>query len=79
MKSIRYFLSLLVVLAAAFSCSKAPVHAPSIPKDPAIEKQIDRILSGMTLDDKVGQMLQINIDFMGGYSFKDGRPAWGLS
>ncbi|MBR5054811.1 MAG: beta-glucosidase, partial [Bacteroidales bacterium] len=79
MKSIRYFLSLLAVLAAAFSCSKAPVHAPSIPKDPAIEKQIDRILSGMTLDDKVGQMLQINIDVMGGYAFKDGRPAWGLS
>ena len=79
MKSTRYFLALFAVLAAAFSCNKAPVHAPSIPKDPTIEKQIDRILSKMTLDDKVGQMLQINIDVVGGYTFKDGRPTWALN
>ena len=79
MKSFRFILSLLAILAVVSACNREPVHAPSIPKDPAIEKQVDRILSKMTLDDKVGQMLQINIDVMGGYAFNDGRPAWGLS
>ncbi len=78
MKSSRYLLLLPAVLAAVFSCTREPAHAPSIPKDAAIEKQIDRILSKMTLDDKVGQMLQINIDVLGGYTLKDGRPVWAL-
>ena len=78
MKSLKYILCLLAVLAAVYSCDKKPAHAPSIPKDPDIERQIDRILSKMTLDDKVGQMLQINLDVLGGYTFKDGRPAWAL-
>ena len=78
MKSLKYIFCLLAVLAAVYSCDKKPAHAPSIPKDPDIERQIDRILSKMTLDDKVGQMLQINLDVLGGYTFKDGRPAWAL-
>ena len=78
MKSLKYILCLLAVLAAVYSCDKKPAHAPSIPKDPDIARQIDRILSKMTLDDKVGQMLQINLDVLGGYTFKDGRPAWAL-
>ena len=77
MKTPRTLLTLLAVLCVA-ACTKAPVHSPSIPKDPAIEKQIDRIMSKMTLDDKVGQMLQINLDVLGGYAFKDGRAVWVL-
>ena len=77
MKTPRILILLLAVSCAA-ACTKSPVHSPSIPKDPAIEKQIDRILSKMTLDDKVGQMLQINLDVLGGYAFKDGGAVWVL-
>ena len=79
MKSARYFLSLCSVMALVLSCDRKPAHAPSIPKDAAVEKQIDRILSKMTLDDKVGQMLQINIDVLGGYTMVDGSPVWALN
>lgn len=56
---------LLVSLAAASllfaSCADRHVNvSPAIPKDPAIEKQINSILKKMTLDDKVGQMCQID-------------------
>ena len=78
MRTHKLLLPLLAVLCAGVACTKSPVHEPSIPQDPAIEKQIDLILSKMTLDDKVGQMLQINIDVLGGYAMKDGAMAWVL-
>ena len=78
MKTLRILLPVLAALCVAFSCTKTPVHSPSIPSDPAIERQIDRILSGMSLDDKVGQMLQINLDVLGGYAFENGAVTWVL-
>ena len=78
MKPIRILLLALPILAVA-ACSKPQIHSPSIPKDPDIERQIDRILSKMTLDDKVGQMLQLNIDVLGGYTLVNGSPAWALN
>ena len=78
MKPIRILLLALPILAVA-ACSKPQAHSPSIPKDPDIERQIDRILSKMTLDDKVGQMLQLNIDVLGGYTMVNGSPAWALN
>ena len=78
MKPIRILLLALPILAVA-ACSKPQAHSPSIPKDPDIERQIDRILSKMTLDDKVGQMLQLNIDVLGGYTLVNGSPAWALN
>ena len=71
-------LILLSALSCFAACTKSPVHSPSIPEDPAIEKQIDRLMSKMSLDDKVGQMLQINLDVLGGYAMKDGRMQWVL-
>ena len=78
MKPIRILLLALPILAIA-ACSKPQTHSPSIPKDPDIERQIDRILSKMTLDDEVGQMLQLNIDVLGGYTMVNGSPAWALN
>ena len=75
MKTLRNLFMMLAALCAASACTRTPVHSPSIPKDPDIERQIDRIMSGMTLDDKVGQMLQINL---GGYAMKDGKVDWEL-
>lgn len=37
---------------------------PCIPKDPAIEAKVEKTLSRMTLDDKVGQMCEISIDIL---------------
>ena len=78
MKTLRNLFMMLAALCAASACTRTPVHSPSIPKDPDIERQIDRIMSGMTLDDKVGQMLQINLDVLGGYAMKDGKVDWVL-
>ncbi len=39
-------------------------NIPVIPQDPEIEKQIDKILSKMTLTEKVGQMTQLDINLL---------------
>jgi len=39
--------------------------APAIPQDAQIEKNIQDWLQKMTLDEKVGQMLELNLDLMG--------------
>lgn len=43
---------------------------PAIPVDNAIEKIVHEIVSGMTLDDKVGQMCEINVANI----LYDGKP-----
>ena len=57
MKKVFY---LLAFAAVAWSCT-SPSVAPAIPQDPAIEKKIERILSKMTLEEKIGQMTQIAV------------------
>lgn len=51
----------LACLASAVFTSNA-VISPAITPDPAIESRVNEILSGMTLEQKVGQMCEINID-----------------
>ena len=59
-------LFMVIVSGLLAGCGKQAVrHELSIPKDAAIEKQIKQQLSRMTLDDKIGQMLQLNLDQMG--------------
>ena len=48
----------------------------SIPRDAQLEAKIEKTLSRMTLDDKVGQMLELNFDIMGKYG-SDGK--WQLN
>lgn len=38
---------------------------PAIPRDAALEARIEKTLAGMSLDEKIGQMLQLNIDVVG--------------
>lgn len=78
MRFLRLTLCFAAVLAAFSSCNRTPVHSPSIPRDPDVERQVDRILSGMTLEEKIGQMLQINIDVVGGYARTENGFAWDL-
>ena len=62
------------------SLSVCTLHAqnrqPAIPKDPAIEAKIQKTLSKMSLDEKIGQMLELNLDIMGQY---DTTGKWKLN
>ena len=44
---------------------------PAIPKDPKIEAKIEKTLARMTLDEKVGQMLELNLDMLGNMSMEN--------
>ncbi|MDE6270348.1 MAG: glycoside hydrolase family 3 C-terminal domain-containing protein, partial [Muribaculaceae bacterium] len=48
---------------------------PAIPNDSEIETRVEKILSGMSLDDKVGQMCQLNIDLICGEGQAELDPA----
>ena len=63
----KSFLTLAVGALALASCqnSSAPKVAPAIPQDPQIEKNVQEWIKKMTLDEKVGQMLELNLDLMG--------------
>ena len=38
---------------------------PAIPRDAALEAKVEKTLARMTLDEKIGQMLELNLDVMG--------------
>ena len=60
----------LLALGIMAGCGKSvSKHEPSIPRDAAIEKKIKSQLSKMTLDDKIGQMLQLELSTMGSARF----------
>ena len=61
---------ILLALGIMAGCGKSvSKHEPSIPRDAAIEKKIKSQLSKMTLDDKIGQMLQLELSTMGSARF----------
>ena len=45
----------------------AAAQKPAIPRDEALEAKVEKTLAAMTLDEKIGQMLELNFDIMGGY------------
>lgn len=49
---------------------------PAIPRDAALEAKIEKQLARMTLDEKVGQMLELNLDIMGQ---RDANGQWQLN
>lgn len=51
---------------------------PAIPRDPKIEKQVEATLAKMTLDEKVGQMLELNLDVFGTADWSKAIPKWTL-
>ncbi len=60
----KLFLSAMLMSFGAFAMAQTK---PAIPRDAAIEKKIETKLSQMSLDEKVGQMLELNFDIMGSY------------
>ena len=62
--------------AAAVACgSKAPAVLPAIEPDAAVEAKVEQVLKGMTLEEKVGQMVQITIDYITNDTHDDVDPA----
>ena len=58
--------SLLFYLFTFMPCSHI-VAQPAIPRDNKLEAKIEKTLNKMTLDEKIGQMLELNFDIMGSY------------
>ena len=57
----KYLLSIVVLMLTAM-----PVSAQfAIPRDAKLEAKVEKTLSKMTLDEKIGQMLELNLDVMG--------------
>ena len=50
---------------------------PAIPRDAALEAKIEQQLAKMTLDEKIGQMLELNLDVMGTMDWRSGK--WTLN
>ena len=53
---------ILLILLVLTACS-APAGKviPAIPADPAVEAQVEKVLKGMSLEEKAGQMVQLSI------------------
>ncbi len=64
------------VLLSTFAMSMLTAQAvePAIPRDEAIERRVEETLKKMTLDDKVGQMLELNIDIFGTTDWNRNHP-----
>lgn len=66
-------------LAVACCCSAwaaAQTAKPAIPRDEQLEAKVEKTLAKMTLDEKIGQMLELNLDIMGTY---DASGKWKLN
>ncbi len=54
----------------------AQAQSPAIPRDAAIEQQVERQLAKMSLDEKIGQMLQLKSTRLGTQTLVDGHMKW---
>ena len=56
---------LLLTAGLLFGCGSVSQKEPAIQSDPQIEKEVEKILSKRTLEEKIGQMTQLTIDLLG--------------
>lgn len=69
-------LTIATIALLAMACgrnSSTGGMSPAIPSDNDLEKKVKEIVSGMSLDDKVGQMCEINIDVITVDSLVNGK------
>lgn len=69
----RLLLMALTVISVGCANQNTTVE-PAIPADSDIEAKIKKVMAGMSLDDKVGQMCELTIDMVMADSLVDGRP-----
>ncbi len=57
------------------ACAAILVQAqkPAIPRDAALEAKVEKTLAKMTLDEKIGQMLELNLDVMGNMKVENAK------
>jgi beta-glucosidase len=70
--------SAFTLAAAAFAAcgpQAAPQIEPAIAPDAQVEAKVERILKGMTLEEKAGQMVQLSIDIISNQARDDVDPA----
>ena len=53
------------MIAMVCVASVTQAQKPAIPRDAALEAKVEKTLARMTLDEKIGQMLELNLDVMG--------------
>ena len=63
----KTILSSILFIAATLTAMAQGVIKPAITPDAQLEAKIEKTLAKMTLDEKIGQMLELNLDVMGGY------------
>jgi len=59
-----------------FTAVSVLAQKPAIPRDEKLEAKVEKTLKKMTLDEKIGQMLELNLDIMGKY---DENRSWQLN
>ena len=76
------------LILAAWTLLGIGAHAqslkPAIPRDEKIEAKIEKTLAKMSLDEKIGQMLELNLDVMGKMAIENNSegtptPVWKLN
>ena len=68
----KYLLSTVVLMLTVVTASAQF----AIPRDAKLEAKVEKTLQKMTIDDKIGQMLELNLDIMGKY---DANRVWQLN
>ncbi len=73
----------LLLIGAALGIINSNAQKPAIPRNVALEAKVEKTLKKMTLDEKIGQMLELNLDVMGKMmveNTKDGtKHTWALN
>lgn len=69
----KYFLA---VVCCCSAWAAAQTAKPAIPRNEQLEAKVEKTLAKMTLDEKIGQMLELNLDIMGTY---DASGKWKLN
>lgn len=57
-----------IIAVSAAAALVASAAGPAIPRDEAMEREIAKLISGMTLEEKVGQMCELEIGVLGSYN-----------
>ncbi len=59
----KAFAAVIAIMGLTASCqNRQSSHQPSIPSDKDVESQVEKILSRLTLEEKIGQMCELTID-----------------
>ncbi len=71
-------IQLTIVMLCLTTCGMQAQRSvkPAIPRDAQLEARVEQTLSKLSLDEKIGQMLELNLDIMGKY---DDKKNWQLN